>query len=172
MPVVTKGDIQRLDLDSVKLQGTDVSATGLEINRACDVSGRLVAGGSALTVTEALHDGKTILLDTAAGTTATLPAASGSGAKFRFAVSVTATSNSHIIKVANANDFMTGFINVHDQDGTTAAMYKGDGSADDTITMNRTTTGGVIGDLIEIQDIKAKLVGIKLHQSIILNYTV
>jgi hypothetical protein len=117
----------------------------------------VVAAGSALSATVAAHKGKTIALDTAAGSTVTLPAATGSGAVFKFAVTVTATSNSHIVKVANASDFMTGFINVHDLDGTVAGMYKGDGTADDTITMNRTTTGGVIGDSFELVDIKANL---------------
>jgi hypothetical protein len=139
-----------LDLDAL-------TATAVEINRVADTSARLVAAGGTLAVTVADHDGKIILLDTASGSVCTLPAASGSGAVFRFAVSVTATSNSHIVKVANASDFMTGFINVHDQDGTTSAMYKGDGSGDDTITLNRTTTGGVIGDNFELVDYKANL---------------
>jgi hypothetical protein len=52
---------------------------------------------------------------------------------------------------------MAGFINVQDADGTAAAMYKGDGTADDTITMNRTTTGGVIGDSFVIEDIAANI---------------
>lgn len=134
-----------------------VLATAAEINRAADTSTRLVAAGATLTVTEALHDKKLIALDTAAGSICTLPAATGSGAVYRFVVTVTATSNSHIIKVANANDFMAGFINVVDLDGTAAGMYKGDGTADDTITMNRTTTGGVIGDEIEVVDLKANL---------------
>ena len=47
-----------------------------------------VAGGATLTVTRALHDGHRILLDTAAGTIVTLPAASGTGACFRFMISL------------------------------------------------------------------------------------
>ncbi|TXH10038.1 MAG: hypothetical protein E6R04_06295 [Spirochaetes bacterium] len=134
-----------------------VTATATEINRVADTSARLVAAGGTLSATEALHDGKTILLDTAAGSVVTLPAATGSGARYRFLVSVTATSNSHIVKVANASDFMSGFVDVLDQDGTTVAAYKADGSADDTLTMNRTTTGGVIGDWFEVEDMKANL---------------
>lgn len=135
----------------------DTTATGAEISRACDVSARLVAAGGTLTLTELAHDGKTILLDTAAGSVVTLPNATGSGARFKFVVTTTATSNSHIVKTARTADHMAGFINVQDADGTTAAMYKGDGSADDTITMNRTTTGGVIGDAFTIEDVKANL---------------
>ena len=135
----------------------DTAATPTEIDRACDVSTRLVAAGGTLAATELAHDGKEILLDTAAGSVVTLPNATGSGAKFNFKVSTTATTNSHIVKVGRAADKMTGFINVHDQDGTTAAMYKGDGSADNGVTLNRTTTGGVIGDYLEVVDIKANL---------------
>lgn len=129
----------------------------LEADPAINTSGRLVAAGSTLSATAALHDQKVILLDTAAGSVVTLPAASGSGARFRFAVSVTATSNSHIVKVANASDFMAGFIDILDLDGTTISSYKGDGTADDTITMNRTTTGGFIGDWVEVIDYKTNL---------------
>jgi hypothetical protein len=135
----------------------EIVATPAEINRTCDVSTRNVAAGAALTVTELAHDAKHILLDTAAGSTCTLPAATGSGDRFIFLVSTTATSNSHIIKVANASDFMTGFIDILDLDGTTVSSYKGDGTADDTITMNRTTTGGFIGDWVECYDMKANL---------------
>jgi hypothetical protein len=148
---------ERLDtLEALGLGGALV-ATATELNRVADVSTRLVAAGGTLSATLAAHDGKTILLDTASGSVVTLPAASGSGARFRFLVSTTATTNSHIVKVANASDFMSGFVDVLDQDGTTVAAYKADGSADDTITMNRTTTGGVIGDWFEAEDMKANL---------------
>jgi hypothetical protein len=134
-----------------------VTATSAEINRVADVSARLVAAGATLAVTQDLHDGKIILLDTAAGSICTLPNATGSGAVYHFAVSVTATSNAHVVETARTADHMTGFINVHDQDGTAAGMYKGNGTTDDTITLNRTTTGGVIGDSFEVVDIAANL---------------
>lgn len=143
-------------LEALGLGGA-LSATAVEINRAADVSARLVGAGGTLAATTDLHDGKIILLNTASGSVVTLPNATGSGAVFCFAVSVTATTNSHIVKTARAADHMTGFINVHDLDGTAAGMYKGDGTADDTITMNRTTTGGVIGDTFECVDIAANL---------------
>lgn len=114
-----------------------------------------VAGGATLTLTEALHNGKTVLLDTAAGSTITLPAASGSGMRFRFLVSVIATSNSHIVKVANASDTMTGMIlAVSDDAGFPVKGYTADATAGaDTITLNRTTTGSTVkGEWIEVED--------------------
>lgn len=117
----------------------------------------MIAAGAATTLT-ALQSGKRVALDTAAGSTVTLPAATGSGASFSFIVTVTATG-SHIIQVANSSDTISGFIYNNDLDSTAPAFYKGNGatSTDDTITMNHTTTGGIIGDTLELVDIKANL---------------
>lgn len=136
---------------------TGILATAAELNRATDVSTRLIAAGATLAVTEALHDGKTILLDTAAGSVCTLPAASGSGARFKFAVKVLATSNSHIVKVANASDIIQGII-LAISDGANAELGWIAGAADDTITLNRSTTGSVArGEWLELEDIAANL---------------
>ena len=132
-----------------------VLATAAEINRAADASTRLIAGGSSLTLTELAHDGKIIKLDTAAGTTITLPAATGSGAVFRFVITTVATSNSHIIKVANATDTMQGLVLVCPDDAATGPViwFKASGT-DDTITLNRTTTGStLLGEWIEVEDV-------------------
>lgn len=121
---------------------------GGTVQQAC------VAAGSALTLTRDTHDGKIILLDTAAGSTCTLPAASGSGARFKFVVSVLATSNSHIVKVANATDIIQGIVNTIDTDtaGTTTGFASAADS--DTITLNRTTTGSAMrGEWLEIVDV-------------------
>lgn len=130
------------------------AATAVEITRTCDVSARSVLAGSTLAVTEALHDGKTIKFDQAAGSVCTLPAASGSGARFRFATFVLATSNSHIVKVANATDIMVGAITVIDAADDSNTVFS-TAATSDTITLNRTTTGSVrIGEMIELEDIK------------------
>lgn len=130
-----------------------VLATVTEINRTCDASTRGVAAGSTLAVTEALHDGKTIRLDTVTGSVCTLPAASGSGARFRFTTYVLATSNSHIIKVTGT-DIMVGAVittNIADDTNSTFSTVVDS----DTITLNRGTTGSArIGELIEVEDIK------------------
>jgi hypothetical protein len=83
--------------------------------------------GATLSVTASGYAGRTMLLDTAAGSVVTLPAATGSGTKFRFLVSVIATSNSHIIKVANASDTMTGMVlSVSDDAGFPVKGYTAD----------------------------------------------
>lgn len=121
--------------------GTEITATAAELNRTADVSGRLVAAGGTLTMTEATHEGKTICLDTAAGSVVTLPTSTGGGAVYKFLITVTATSNSHIIKVGNATDEMRGLIfAASDTAGNPVNIWQA-ADNDDTITFNRGSTG-------------------------------
>jgi len=118
----------------------------------------VVAAGSALTLTRETHSGKLIALDTLTGSTVTLPAATGSMAKFRFYVSALATSGSHIIKAASASDAMAGFIQSMDDTSANCVAFYAVAGTSDTITLNRTTTGSVtVGEQIEIEDIAAGL---------------
>lgn len=113
-----------------------------------------IAAGSALTLDPAIHSGKTILLNTASGSTVTLPAGAATllGTQFKFVVSVIATSNSHIIKVANASDIMIGSIATIDTDTSDAYASFATTSTSDTITLNRTTTGSVrTGETITVE---------------------
>lgn len=119
-------------------------------------SGGIAAGGT-LAVSAALHAGRTVLLNTAAGSVATLPAATGTGNKYRFVVSVLATTNSHIVKVANATDIMQGIIHCLDSNLAAVNMWGfATGADSDTITLDRTNTGSVtVGEWIECEDIAA-----------------
>lgn len=130
------------------------TSTAVELTRSSDVSTRSVAAGGTLAVTEAAHEGRTILLDTATGSVCTLPAPV-IGARFRFLVSVKATSNFHQVKVAAGTDFLAGSVNILDNDGTTQAAFAADGTADDNIQLNGTTQGGLVGDWIEVEGISA-----------------
>lgn len=112
----------------------------------------LVAAGGTLTLTQAAHNGRLIALDTAAGSVVTLPTSTGGGAVYRFLVTVTATSNSHIIKVGNATDEFRGFV-FQDASEATAPNTWWAADNDDTITLNRTTTGlAAQGEYFEIVD--------------------
>ena len=114
-------------------------------------AGRLVAAGATKTLTS-IDAGSTILLDTAAGSVVTLPASTGSGATYKFVVTVTATSNSHIIKVGNASDEFRGYV-IQDASEATAPNIWWAADNDDTITLNRSTTGlAAQGEYFEIQD--------------------
>lgn len=102
-----------------------------------------VTAGSTLQL-DISHAGKTILLSAATGSTVTLPAGDPSllNATFTFVVNTLATSNSHVVKVANSSDIMVGAIETID--GTSGALLPfGTVATSDTITLNRTTTGSV-----------------------------
>lgn len=104
------------------------------------------------TITEAEHAGRVINLSAAAGLTVTLPAATGTGNIYRFFVLTTVTSNNYIIQVANATDVIQGVITVAtDTSGITVPTA----ATSDTITMNGTTTGGVIGGYLILQDVSS-----------------
>lgn len=133
--------------------GFAVGASGSEV--AQPVAGAGIAAGATLALTEVAHNGALILLNTAAGSVVTLPASTGKGARYRFMVSVLATSNSHQIKVANGTDVMKGSIFSKDDTSDNAVAFFA-GASDDTITLNRTTSGSVaIGEYIEIEDYAA-----------------
>lgn len=123
---------------------------------------KLNAGNVVLAATQqlskALHDGKYLLLTVLAGHTITLPAAQGSGATFYLIEQVAPTSNSNIIKVQNSTDVMVGQVAVS---GTTTASFAA-GATDDTITENRTTTGGATrGGWLEILDLASGIWWVK-----------
>jgi len=66
------------------------------------VANTIIAAGATKALAAA-DSGKTIALDTAAGSVVTLPTATGSGNRFKFFVKTLATSNSHIIYCHDAN---------------------------------------------------------------------
>jgi hypothetical protein len=107
----------------------------------------------AITVTE--HAGRTLLLGEVGGNAAvtlTLPAATGSGAVYKFIVSVTNTSNYKIQVVGD--DTIDGIMMYLDEDGTAVSAFP-TVAASDTITLNGGTQGGIVGDYLELIDIAA-----------------
>lgn len=119
---------------------------------------------STLAVDPALHAGKLVTLNRAAGITATLPRASGSGAFYRFYVGTTITSNTTIIRVSNATDVLVGGAIVMQDGGSTVIAFEASGT-DDTITFNGSTTGGIRGDHIVIEDVAAGFYRVELFVS-------
>lgn len=109
------------------------------------------ATGDTLTCTKDVHAGRTIVVSAVAGCAVTLPAATGTGSVYRFVIGATITSNTTTIKVANATDVMSGRAFVI-SDGAAAVLGYATAAASDTITLNGTTLGGLIGDHIEIID--------------------
>ncbi len=90
-----------------------------------------------------------IPLSAAAGLTITLPASTGSGNVYRFFVATTVTSNAYLIKVANATDVIQGVLGVATD---AAGVNVPTAATTDTISMNGSTTGGLIGSYVTIID--------------------
>lgn len=132
-----------------------ILATAAEINRATDVSTRIVNVAVDTSITEVLHEGKTIVLG-GAGTsrTMTLPAATGGGGRYRFVVGAVNTSN-YVFKSVVGTDLFEGAVLMITDAGDAVEAFEA-GATDDTMTLNGTTTGGAaVGDWVEFEDISA-----------------
>jgi hypothetical protein len=108
-----------------------------------------INSGATLTITAQAHAGKVINLNQAAGEAITLPAATGTGNLYRFYKSVALSSNTTVIKVANATDVLRGVATV----AATASGTFHTAATSDTITFNATTQGGLQGSYVEVEDV-------------------
>ena len=143
--------------------GLTVTAGGLTVTAGTtDLSGSfirdLVTLTADTTITNAAHAGRILLMGEVGGdasATFTLPAATGTGAEFKFIVSVVNTSN-YVIQVTGDDTIDGSVVVTNDStDGGTASLISWPTvAASDTITLNGTTTGGVnIGDYVLLTDI-------------------
>lgn len=169
------GDIIEVRYVDAVAVGSRTSASGRTFLQVATNNGTTVttqsaeaSGGSAvidhtaatLTVTRALHHNKTVLLD-ATPVVVTLPQATGTGSKFRFIVQTLATATQTKIQVANATDVMEGYFLLlstasdNEQGFATTATS-------DTISLNGTTTGGLVGDTVEVEDIKTGIFHVRV----------
>ena len=140
-------DITTQGTGVVKIEDTQLTLTGSFLPAI-----HTFVATDAVTITE--HAGRTLLLGEVGGNAAvtlTLPAATGTGAVYKFIVSVTNTSN-YKIQVADATDTIDGIMMYLDEDGTAVSAFP-TVAASDTITLNGGTQGGIIGDYLELIDI-------------------
>jgi hypothetical protein len=110
---------------------------------------------ASTTLTET-HADTIVTISAAAGLTLTLPAAAGTGRVYEMVVATTVTSNTVVIKVANASDVMSGLAIQAADAGATSNAWEA-GASDDTITFNGTTTGGIKGDRVVLKDVATNL---------------
>jgi hypothetical protein len=109
---------------------------------------------ATLTVVPNTHAGRIITLNKADGVTCTLPAATGSGDVYTFLVGTTITSVGAIVKVANATDTMVGSATLAQDSANTVVQFDAVAGTSDTITLDGSTTGGLIGAKVTAMDIK------------------
>ena len=129
---------------------------GADTMRSYMHSGVVNVTAATVSLTQATHGGQVVTINRAAGVTATLPAATGTGAKFQLIVGTTVTSNEFIVQAASASDTMTGTA-ILLQDSADSVVGFETAADSDTITMNGTTKGGIKGDSVECIDVASGL---------------
>ena len=135
--------------------GTQIISTGAEINTQCDKSASIVAStdGGTVALTQATHANKTILWSDANGVFQ-LPNATGTGDVYTVVLKTAATSATITVKAATDEGFLGGLSTIDSDDSPNA--WKAE-SADDTVSLNGTTTGGIIGDWYRFTDVASAL---------------
>ena len=115
-----------------------------------------IANGLGATQTLSVdQSGETIVMDRAAGIVITLPLAVP-GLYYDFDVTTSVTSNSYKIITGAATEFLVGGATNVDTDTSNAvAFFSGNGSTHRAVTMNGTTTGGLIGTSIRFTCLSA-----------------
>lgn len=107
---------------------------------------------TTLSVTQTQHAGRIVRIATTSPIVVTLPAASGTGDTYTFFMAVAATGTESTIKVANATDVMKGVVWAATTSSDNAEAFITTATSD-SIELNGTTRGGVIGDLYQLRDI-------------------
>ena len=137
-------------------EGTLASCSFKAIQSVASVSStREVLAGATLAVTQALHDGKTIRVPAASAIT--LPASTGSGARYRFVGAVTATAVT--ITATGAHLFGNAFL-ISDN---SAAVVGFNAAGSTTITMAGTVNGGIKGWIVEIEDVATGILIVRMN---------
>jgi len=113
--------------------------------------GIVTVADATVSITDDAHVGQRVVFNRAAGVTATLPAATGSGNRYEFIGLVDATGD-QIITVTG-DDTMMGVAYLGNDSAGASCFYTAD--ATDTITLNGDTKGGLKGWRIVCDDIAA-----------------
>ena len=124
------------------------------IIKACmkrNVSGMLnaVATYTTTQTLAATQSGAMVLWNAAAGFTITLPAPV-IGTQFMLAVLTSVTSSNHKVITDASTTYLVGGVSIGEVAATTAPMFAANGTSIRSVTMNGTTTGGLIGTYMEV----------------------
>jgi len=106
--------------------------------------------GATRTLTAA-QNGTTVLLAKADGVIITLPAAVV-GRRFKFVVLTSVTSNAYKLSTATqGTEFFDGSYNSFQDAAVASTVFTGDGATHDNLSMNGTTTGGLLGTVLWVE---------------------
>lgn len=125
---------------------------GYQSDEGCVAPGlgvEVTASGGATRILTAADSGGIFLFDSAAGVVYTLPAPTV-GTMFKFFSTVTITSNSAKIITNSASVFLLGEVFTYTTATASGAGFAFNGSTHVACTMNGTTSGGIIGTMVEV----------------------
>jgi len=130
--------------------GTGINIKSGVVNLSSGVNGGVVLSGSAATraLTKA-ESGADVLFDTATGQIFTLPEPVV-GLKYRFIVTTDLTSGAYQVDTDAGTTFIVGSILGGIEDAATDEAFFANGSTHVGISMNATTTGGLIGGVFTL----------------------
>ena len=138
-------------------------ATVAEVNAVADSSSRIVnATAATLTVTQALHDGKIILLDRAGGVAVTMPEAADTGMVITFLVKTKFTSDATITLADTTNTTLLGGALIADSAGGVTQEMFTPGATEDLVTLDGTNTGGGLGCQIQYIDLATDVWSVRI----------
>ena len=113
---------------------------------ALEFSRHVISGEGATRTLSETESGSTCLFDRAAGIVYTLPTAPTPGTFFEFIITTTITSNAaKVITGAGTELLIGGYMNVDTDTSNAVAAFTGNGSTHVSVSMNGTTTGGILG---------------------------
>ncbi len=134
-----------------KLKTYNVKEIGEAVNKLAEAKSEIITADAATLTLTADDSGKTIVLDKADGVAVALPVTEV-GLKFKFFVKTTVTSVGYILTAGKTTDLFIGAVTMVDTDSSdTHTDQVPDVSDDDVMTLNGTTTGGLIGTCFELE---------------------
>lgn len=141
---------------------TQLGPTGLNLipaNTSIQSKGAPInVTAATLALTAGAHGGRVVTLNKASGIAITLPPATGSGVPFNLQIGTTITSIGTTITTGVTGAGSDAFQGIAlTEDGGTMTGWPATGTlgGSDVITLNGSTTGGFIGDTIELVDVAA-----------------
>jgi hypothetical protein len=122
-----------------------------KVNAILENKSEIITADDETLALAAEDSGKTVVLDRAAGVAVTLPIADP-GLRFKFFVKTSAATGSYVITAGKTSDLYIGSVTMVDTDTSdTHTDQVPDVSDDDALTLNGSTTGGLIGSWLELE---------------------
>lgn len=133
---------------------SSVTADGAASLALAPQTGGLVSGSGATVTLTAAQSGSTILLDRAAGIAFTLPAPVV-GLKFTFIATIAVSSNAYSVTTDAGTTFLLGGVQQIIAASATSEGQVADGTSDTAMSMNGSTTGGLVGTQFTVECVSA-----------------